>query len=46
MLISFDIIFDYKCPNIDKIKNELYKKMREKFPLYNCYIVIDNEFSD
>lgn len=46
MLISFDIILDYKCPNVDAIKNELYEKMKEKFPLYNPYIIIDNEFSD
>lgn len=46
MLISFDIILDYKCPNINEIKNSLYERMREKFPLYNCYIVIDNEFAD
>ncbi len=46
MLISFDIILDYKCPNVEQIKNELYEKMRDKFPLYNVYIVIDNEFAD
>lgn len=46
MLISFDIILDYKCPNVEIIKNELYDKMKERYPLYNPYIVIDNEFSD
>ena len=46
MLISFDIILEYKCEKVEEIKNELYQKMREKFPLYNCYIVIDNEFAD
>lgn len=46
MLISFDIILEYKCPNIESIKDELYQKMREKYPLYNYFIVIDNEFAD
>ena len=46
MLISFDIILDYKCPNVENIKNELYNRMKEKFPLYNPYIIIDNEFAD
>ena len=46
MTISFDIILDFKCPNVDKIKNELYDKMREKYPLYNYYIIIDNDFAD
>ena len=46
MLISFDIILDYKCPNVEQIKNELFDKMKEKFPLYSSYIIIDNEFSD
>ena len=46
MLISFDIILDYKCPHVEQIKNELYEKMRDKFPLYNVHIVIDNEFAD
>lgn len=46
MLISFDIILDYKCPKIEQIKNELYERLKKQFPLYNPYIVIDNEFSD
>ena len=44
--ISFDIILDYKCPNVEAIKNSLYDKLKEKYPLYNYYIVIDNDFSD
>ena len=46
MTISFDIILDFKCPNIEKIKNELYERLKEKYPLYNYYIVIDNDFAD
>ena len=46
MLISFDIILDYGCPNVERIKEELYQNMKEKFPLYNFYIIIDNEFAD
>ena len=46
MLVSFDIILDYGCPNVEQIKNELYNKMKEKYPLYNYVIVIDNDISD
>ena len=46
MIVSFDIILDYQCPNVEQIKNELYNKMKEKYPLYNYYIVIDNDISD
>ena len=46
MTVSFDIILDYKCPNVEKIKNDLYEKMKEKYPLYNYYIIIDNDFAD
>ncbi len=44
--ISFDIILDYKCPNVEKIKNELFTKLKEKYPLYEYYIIIDNDISD
>ena len=46
MTISFDIILDFKCPNVEKIKNDLYERLKEKYPLYNYYIVIDNDFAD
>ena len=46
MTISFDIILDYKCPNVEQIKNELYERLKEKYPLYNYYVVIDNDFAD
>ena len=46
MLISFDLIFDFSCPNIDQIKQELLTNLKEKFPNYNYYIVIDNDYSD
>ena len=44
--ISFDIILDYKCPNVEHIKNELFTKLKEKYPLYEYYIIIDNDISD
>ena len=46
MTVSFDIILDFKCPNVEKIKKELYERMKEKYPLYNYYIIIDNDFAD
>lgn len=44
--VSFDIIFDFSCPNIETIRNELFNKLKEKYPLYNFYIIIDNDISD
>lgn len=44
--VSFDIILDYKCPNVDEIKNNLFEKLKEKYPLYNYFIVIDNDYAD
>ncbi|MCR5184910.1 MAG: cation diffusion facilitator family transporter [Bacilli bacterium] len=44
--VSFDIIFDYKCEKIDTIRNELFQKLKEKYPLYNFFIIVDNEYSD
>lgn len=45
-LISFDLIFDFSCPNVEEIKQDLITKLKEKFPAYNYYIVIDNDYSD
>ncbi len=44
--VSFDIILDYKCPNVDDIKNQLFDRLKEKYPLYNFFIIIDNDISD
>ena len=46
LTISFDIILDYKCPNVEEIKNELIEKFKEEYPLYTYYIIIDNDISD
>lgn len=44
--ISFDIILDYNCKDMDKIKNDLISRLKEKYPSYSFYIVIDNDFAD
>ena len=44
--ISFDIILDYKCPNVDEIKEQLFERLKEQYPLYNFFIVVDHEFAD
>lgn len=45
-IISFDLIFDFSCPTIEDIKNDIIKRMKEKFPEYDYYVVIDNDYSD
>ncbi len=44
-LVTFDIIVDYSKDS-ETIKNELIENLKTKFPKYNYYIVIDNDFAD
>lgn len=44
--VTFDIILDYKCPNVEEIRQDLFNKLKEKYPLFTFFIVIDNEFTD
>ena len=44
--LSFDIIFDFNEENSDKIIKELQKKLKEKYPEYECLIIIDKDISD
>ena len=44
-LITFDIIVDYG-KNEEEIRDSIVKDLKEKFPEFNYYIVIDNDFAD
>lgn len=44
--VSFDIIFDFEEPQEQDIVNELYKTLKEKYPLFTFFIQIDKDFSD
>lgn len=45
-LVSFDLIFDFENENTDEDVKEIEAKLKEKFPEYDFYIVIDKDFSD
>lgn len=45
-LVTFDLIFDFKNTETDKDVEEIKAKLKEKFPEYDFYIVIDKDFSD
>lgn len=45
-IITFDMIFDYDTSNSEIIKEEIIKELKSKYPKYEYYIVIDNDFSD
>lgn len=45
-LISFDLIIDFKAEDREKIKNEVQKEIKEKYPEYNYFIILDSDFSD
>ena len=44
--ISFDVIFDFKEKNTNKVLEEIREKLKTKFPKYDYSIIIDNDISD
>lgn len=45
-MVSFDLIFDFKEEHPEEKKSEIEAKLKEKFPEYDFYIVLDKDFSD
>lgn len=45
MEISFDLIIDFQTENPTNIKNEIVEKMKEKFPKYNYYVILDTDLT-
>ena len=45
-MISFDLIIDFEADNREKIKDEVEKQIKEKFPEYDYYVILDSDFSD
>lgn len=45
-LVSFDLVFDFSCPDPTKIENEILLEMVRKYPGYTFSPVLDNDFSD
>lgn len=44
--ISFDLIFDFDEKNQENIKNEIISSLKNKYPKFDYYVVLDNDFSD
>ena len=44
--VSFDIIIDFKEKDKERIKNEVIQKIKEKYPEYNYFVILDSDYSD
>ena len=44
--IMFDLIIDFKEKDPNSIKECVLKEIKEKYPKYNYFIILDNDFSD
>ena len=44
--VSFDLIFDFSCKDPERIKAEIKKKIKEKYPEYRSHVLIDSDVSD
>jgi len=45
-MISFDLIIGFDANNKEKIKDDVLKEIKEKYPEYNYFIIIDTDYSD
>lgn len=45
-LITFDLVFDFKCEKPQEVISSIQNALKEKYPDYNYYIVQDTDFSD
>jgi len=44
--VSFDLIIDFKAESKENVKDEVVKKIKEKYPEYNYYVILDTDYSD
>ena len=44
--IFFDLIIDFSILDKEQIKNEVILKLKEKYPNYNCNVVLDLDITD
>lgn len=44
--VSFDIIVDFDAENPRDIRDKIIAEIKEKYPKYNYFVVLDNDFSD
>lgn len=45
-MISFDLIIDFNAESKEQIRDEVVKQLKEKYPKYNYYVILDSDFSD
>ena len=46
MLVSFDLIIDFKVENKAEIRNQIIEKMKQFYPEYEFIVILDSDFSD
>lgn len=46
MLVSFDLIIDFKSEHKTEISNELIGQMKQLYPKYDFTVILDSDFSD
>ena len=44
--IYFDLIFEFECENSEEIKNDIIKKLEEKYSDYKFIVIVDDDISD
>ena len=44
--ISFDIIIDFKEKDKEKVKQSVLEEIKEKYPEYNYFVILDSDYSD
>ena len=45
-VITFDLIFDFKCQNSEEVVTNIKNELKEKYPKYDFNIIIDLDLSD
>lgn len=46
MQISFDLVMDFDCPDMDASRDEITAEIQALYPNYRYSVIIDNDFSD
>lgn len=44
--VTFDLIIDFKEEKPEEVKNELVRRIKEKHPNYQYYVILDDDFAD
>lgn len=44
--VSFDLIIDFKAESKEKIRDDVVKEIKEKYPEYNYFVILDTDYSD